>query len=264
MKRGVKWTALLGALMLVAAGACPAPATAGQGGFSSVINNIWYIEDGFYLTPLMGTTWTLYYYDTSTFPYVPKQEILVVTDNLQINDIGAALYCYTTKDDGWLYFYKDLITGDHRYFAVIDGVDGTEYFALAPGGATLTGAYLSRSAAGVEYAYNHLYGKRTSGPVVPVAPTLVVDTNGTIVTLYWNDLLNAQGFNLYFEPAVPYLPFAGQYYPFDGGFSGVLDVGKRTSLTFVLPVGSCFYVGIQGYNEGGNGGLSNVVAFYLQ
>ena len=263
MKQGVKWTALLG-LLVFSVAVSPMAASADQGGFSSAINNIWYVEDSYYLIPVMGTTWYLYYDDTSVFPPATVTETLVITTDVRVDDIGASVYCYTSANDGWLYFYTDTITGDNRYFAAIDGPGGVAYFALEPGGARLTGAYLYRTNTGVEYTDNYITGDRIAGPAAPAAPSLVLDTCGAVVTLNWNDLVNSQGYYLYFEPAAPHLPYDGTFFQFDGEFAGVMDVGKRTSLTFVLPEGACFYVGIQAYNEGGKSPVSNIEAFYIQ
>jgi hypothetical protein len=80
-----------------------------------------------------------------------------------------------------------------------------------------------------------------------------VSLTGDSVTLAWNPSAGAEGYY------VVYAPYEGE--PFDGVFTGRIDVGNRTRICFDLWEGAAFHVAVQAYNRAGESSISNVVSF---
>jgi hypothetical protein len=73
------------------------------------------------------------------------------------------------------------------------------------------------------------------------------------VTLKWNPSTGAEGYYLL------YAPYEAE--PFEGPFTGRIDVGNRTSIPFEVREGEGFHVAVKAYNEVGKSSKSNVVSF---
>ena len=87
---------------------------------------------------------------------------------------------------------------------------------------------------------------------VPSAPTISVSTNGTIVTVAWSSVPDANGYIFYYAP-----------YP-DVSYIGDIDVGNVTGpFVLDLPPGAAFYVAVQAYNIEGNSDFSNITYFVI-
>ncbi len=73
------------------------------------------------------------------------------------------------------------------------------------------------------------------------------------VTFAWNPSAGAEGYY------VVYAPYESE--PFQGPFTGKIDVGDRTGVSFEIWEGAAFHVAVEAYNEAGTSQVSNVVSF---
>jgi hypothetical protein len=80
-----------------------------------------------------------------------------------------------------------------------------------------------------------------------------ITLTGSTVTFAWNPSAGAEGY------CVVYAPYDSE--PFEGPFTGKIDVGDRTRVSFEIWQGAGFHVAVQAYNEVGTSQVSNVVSF---
>jgi hypothetical protein len=81
------------------------------------------------------------------------------------------------------------------------------------------------------------------------AATVTADS----VTFAWNPSAGAVGYYLLYAPY--------ETEPFDGVFTGKVDVGSQTRVSYDLWEGAAFHVAVQAYNSAGVSAVSNVVSF---
>jgi hypothetical protein len=80
-----------------------------------------------------------------------------------------------------------------------------------------------------------------------------ITLTGSTVTFAWNPSAGAEGYYLV------YAPYESE--PFQGPFTGKIDVGGQTRVSFEIGEGAAFHVAVQAYNEAGTSQVSNVVSF---
>jgi len=80
-----------------------------------------------------------------------------------------------------------------------------------------------------------------------------VTVTGSSITFAWNPSADAKGYYIL------YAPYDSE--PFQGPFTGKIDVGDQTRVSFDIWEGAAFHVGVQAYNEAGTSQVSNVVSF---
>lgn len=87
----------------------------------------------------------------------------------------------------------------------------------------------------------------------PKPPILTVTTSLTTATFVWTSVSNAQGYNFLYAPS-----------PYTGPESiSVIHMGSQTSFSAVLWEGVSYLVAVQGYNEYGSSGYSNIELFEI-
>ncbi len=87
--------------------------------------------------------------------------------------------------------------------------------------------------------------------VTPAPPKLTVNVDGTRVTVAWTKVQNATGYILYYAPYPKMTPVNSA------------DMGDNNLLIVDLPIGSAYYVAVQGYNGETKGFLSNITYFIV-
>jgi hypothetical protein len=80
-----------------------------------------------------------------------------------------------------------------------------------------------------------------------------ITLTGSTVTFAWNPSAGAEGYYLV------YAPYESE--PFQGPFTGKIDVGGQTRVSFEIGEGAAFHVAVQAYNAAGTSQVSNVVSF---
>lgn len=85
----------------------------------------------------------------------------------------------------------------------------------------------------------------------PQEPGLVITVEGTNVTAFWNPVIDATGYTLYFAPYPSLTPI------------GSVDMGSETDVTVDLPVGSSFAVAIKAKNNNSESNFSNIEHFVV-
>lgn len=83
----------------------------------------------------------------------------------------------------------------------------------------------------------------------PQQPGIVITVEGTNVTAFWNPVIGASGYTLYYAPFPSYSPI------------GSLDMNNSTDITVNLPVGSAFAVAVKAKDAGGESDYSNIESF---
>ena len=88
-------------------------------------------------------------------------------------------------------------------------------------------------------------------PAAPSAPGITLQVIGRQVSLAWNSVPGAAGYELlyadYPDPAAIYS----------------IDLGLQTALSVTLPVGSSFYVAVKAYDSSGTSDYSNIEHFVI-
>jgi hypothetical protein len=87
----------------------------------------------------------------------------------------------------------------------------------------------------------------------PGASEAAVTVTKDSVTLKWKPSNGAEGYYLV------YAPYDAE--PFEGPFTGRIDVGNERRIRFEIHEGEGFHVAVQAYNEAGTSSISNVVSF---
>ena len=86
------------------------------------------------------------------------------------------------------------------------------------------------------------------------SPSVVVAVEGTKVTAYWNPVIGASEYTLYYAP-----------FPYQGKSTiGNMPLEGRTDITVNLPVGASYYVAVKSKDESGESGRSNVELFTVK
>ena len=80
----------------------------------------------------------------------------------------------------------------------------------------------------------------------PATPTLALTTSGTEVSISWSDLVNANGYTLFYDQ-----------YPWDT-LTENIDMGSDTRVDFQLWRGATFRLAVRAYNSFGNSDQSNI------
>ena len=85
------------------------------------------------------------------------------------------------------------------------------------------------------------------------APTLMVSTAGTTLSLYWTPVAGATGYTLYYAPS-----------PYTGPDSiGSIPLGTQTAMSASLWEGAAFFVAVQAYDSVESSGYSNIELFMI-
>ncbi len=89
---------------------------------------------------------------------------------------------------------------------------------------------------------------------VPQEPGIVVTKEGTKVTAYWNPVIDASEYTLYYAP----FPYKGE--------STIANIAMEgeTDITVNLPVGASYYVAVKAKGASGESGRSNVELFTVK
>lgn len=89
----------------------------------------------------------------------------------------------------------------------------------------------------------------TTSYAAPQAPGLELKVEGTIVTAFWNTVLGASEYTIYYAPFPALTPI------------GTIPMGGKTDFTVDLPVGASFAVAIKSKDASGESGFSNIENF---
>ncbi len=92
----------------------------------------------------------------------------------------------------------------------------------------------------------------TTTQAAPQAPAVVVTVEGTEVTAFWNPVIGAKSYTLYYAPFPSLTPI----------FS--LKTGTVTSFSVDLPVGAAFATAITATDDDGESIVSNIESFTIQ
>jgi len=92
-----------------------------------------------------------------------------------------------------------------------------------------------------------LAGENDWPPGFLSAPVLSMETNKTMVSLFWNPILGASAYTLFYAP-----------YPYTGSI-GSLDMGNQTSFSINLWSGAAFYVAVKARNKTVFSNYSNMI-----
>ena len=168
---------------------------------------------------------------------------------------STQLRCLTAVDDTLFFFVQ---TNFHISSLWIS--DGTEEgtidtnMQVNPGTCpvSMNGQLYLYGWEGMEYG-SELYRYNLSDNV-PVSPVATVSIEGTKVTLTWNSVPGAEGYNLVYAP-----------YPYTGPETiGSFDLGNTTSLSVDLWQGAAFYVALEAYDSDSVSEYSNIELFILE
>ncbi len=94
----------------------------------------------------------------------------------------------------------------------------------------------------------------TASQAAPQEPGVVVTVEGTKVTAFWNPVIGAKGYTLFYAPA----PYAGPE------TIGSVPVEEGTDLTVDLPVGASYFVAIKAKDAAGESDYSNIEKFTVK
>ena len=88
----------------------------------------------------------------------------------------------------------------------------------------------------------------------PQEPGVVVTVEGTKVTAYWNPVIDASEYTLYYAP-----------FPYEGESTiGNLPMEGKTDITVDLPVKASYYVAVKAKDAGGESDYSNIELFTIE
>ncbi|MEE9336936.1 MAG: imelysin family protein [Methylococcaceae bacterium] len=88
----------------------------------------------------------------------------------------------------------------------------------------------------------------------PQEPGVVVTVEGTKVTAYWNPVIGASEYTLYYAP-----------FPYQGKSTiGNIPMEAKTDVTVDLPVGASYYIAVKSKDASGESGRSNVELFTVE
>lgn len=88
----------------------------------------------------------------------------------------------------------------------------------------------------------------------PQEPGVVVTVEGTKVTAYWNPVIGASEYTLYYAPS----PYKGK------DTIGNMPMEGKTDITVDLPVGASYYIGVRSKDASGESGRSNIELFTVE
>jgi hypothetical protein len=83
------------------------------------------------------------------------------------------------------------------------------------------------------------------------APSLSMETDETTVSLFWNPILGASAYTLFYAP-----------YPYTGSI-GSIDMGNTTSISVNLWAGVAFYVAVKARNKNVFSNYSNIITVQI-
>ena len=92
----------------------------------------------------------------------------------------------------------------------------------------------------------------------PKAPMMALTTGATGATLVWTPVPDADGYYVKYKTAERGVPFDP---PFEENHE--IDVGDVTEFRADLSSGACYHVAVQGYDQKGRGGISNIEYIYI-
>lgn len=87
---------------------------------------------------------------------------------------------------------------------------------------------------------------------VPQEPGVVVTVEGTKVTAFWNPVIGAQGYTLYWAPYPALTPITA------------IDMGSSTDITVDLAVGRSLAIAVKARDISGESGFSNIESFTVE
>lgn len=150
-------------------------------------------------------------------------------DNVSLTPVAATRLKPTTFTRLWLN-----LTAESRNFSLGE----TQYQDLA-------GQSLQNQLTLPAYSAR-LLGYAGGAIPVPTPPNLWLMQAGNEVTIFWNQVMDAEGYRLYYAP-----------YPNPESI-GQVDLGLRTQFSAPLPNGAAFYIAISAYNSHGESEISNI------
>lgn len=94
----------------------------------------------------------------------------------------------------------------------------------------------------------------TASYAAPQEPGVVVTVEGTKVTAYWNPVIGASEYTLFYAP----FPYQGE------STIGKMSMEGKTDITVDLPVGASYYVAVKSKDASGESKRSNVELFTVK
>ncbi|MFW5443177.1 MAG: ELWxxDGT repeat protein [Methylococcaceae bacterium] len=179
----------------------------------------------------------------------------VMVKEITEGEVSTQLRCFTAVKDTLFFFVQ---TNFHISSLWIS--DGTEKgtidtnMQVDPGTCpvSMNGQLYLYGWEGMEYG-SELYRYNLSDNI-PASPVAIVSIDETKVTLTWNSVSGAEGYNLVYAP-----------YPYAGPETiSSFDLENTTSLSVDLWQGAAFYVAIEAYNSDSVSEYSNIELFILE
>jgi len=119
------------------------------------------------------------------------------------------------------------------------------------GGITTYTYYVAKDIGWVKMIRDGITYELNSYARPPGSPLLSIATSGYTLSFSWTPAADATGYTLF------YAPYPGL------GYIGSIDMGTKTSGSFVLWDGAAFYVAVQAHNNYGSSGYSNIEHFAM-